>query len=153
MSIHIPPPGTRGVRFPRLPRQVMQFMNDLVFRIYRNRQFRGAPGLVSLTTLGARSGEPRRSTVSYFDEGDTSWLVVASAGGTAKHPAWFFNLAKHPDEVWIEIGKRKIKVSPQTLQGDDRAKAWQRITTQAPGFKSYETSTDREIPVVRLTAV
>jgi hypothetical protein len=29
--------------------------------------------------------------------------------------------------------------------------AWKRITSGAPHFASYQTKTDREIPVVRLT--
>jgi hypothetical protein len=38
-------------------------------------------------------------------------------------------------------------------RGDERARAWQRMTAQAPGFAAYETSTDRQIPVIRLTTV
>lgn len=150
MSIEIPPRGTRGVRFPRLPRAFMQFMNDMAFRFLRHRKFRGAPGVVALTTTGARSGEPRRATVAYFDEDDHTWLIVASGGGTARHPAWLYNIAKHPDQVWIEIGNRRVKVTPETLKGEDRAVAWNRIITDSPGFKQYESTTDREIPVVRL---
>jgi deazaflavin-dependent oxidoreductase (nitroreductase family) len=149
-SVEIPPRGSRGVRFPRLPRGLMQFMNDMAFRFFRNRQFRGAPGVVALTTTGARSGEPRRSTVAYFNDTDNSWLIVASGGGTATHPAWLYNIAKHPDQVWIEMGRRKIRVTAESVTGEDRAVAWNRITSLAPGFKQYETSTDREIPVLRL---
>ena len=151
MSVEVPPRGTRGVRVPRLPGPVMRLLNDVMFRLYRNRRFRGAH-LLSLTTIGARSGQPRRTTVAYFPDGDDAWLVVASAGGTATHPAWLFNLARHPDQVWVELGHRKLKVRAETLKGDERARAWRRITAQAPGFASYETSTDREIPVIRLTA-
>jgi hypothetical protein len=53
--------------------------------------------------------------------------------------------------VWVELGDRSLKVTPETLTGDERARAWRRITAQAPGFAAYETSTDRQIPVIRLT--
>jgi deazaflavin-dependent oxidoreductase (nitroreductase family) len=149
VSVQVPPKGTRGGKFPRLPGPLMQFMNDTIFRFYRNRPFNGGT-LLSLTTVGARSGQQRRSTVMYFPEGDNAWLIVGSAGGAAAHPAWVYNLAKHPDQVWIEIGSRKLKVTPQSLTGDARAKAWQRITTESPGFAGYETKTDRELPVIRL---
>jgi deazaflavin-dependent oxidoreductase (nitroreductase family) len=128
----------------------MQFMNDTVFRIFRSRPFNGG-SLLSLTTIGARSGEQRRSNVMYFPDGDNAWLIAGSAGGAASHPAWIYNIAKHPDQVWIEIGSRKLKVSPESLTDDARSKVWQRITTQVPSFASYETKTDREIPVIRLT--
>ena len=152
-TVEIPRHGTRGVSFPRMPGVLMRFMNRMTFRIFRNRGFRGAPGVLSLTTTGARSGQPRNSTLAYFDDGSKSWLIVASGGGTASNPAWLHNLAKHPDQAWAEIGSQKVRVTPETLQGDERAQAWKRITTQAPAFKSYETSTDREIAVIRLRAV
>jgi deazaflavin-dependent oxidoreductase (nitroreductase family) len=127
----------------------MRFMNNTMFRLYRDRSFRNGHVLL-LTTTGARSGQPRQSTVMYFDEGPQTWLITATAGGTATHPAWLYNLARHPDQVWVEMGHRKLKVAPEILQGDERASAWQRITTQSPGFKDYEKTTDREIPVIRL---
>jgi deazaflavin-dependent oxidoreductase (nitroreductase family) len=87
-----------------------------------------------------------------FPEGDDAWLIVASKGGAASHPAWFYNLAAHPDQVEVEVEGRKTAVTPQTLTGEERATAWQRITRERPNFASYETKTDRQIPVVRLTA-
>jgi len=135
-----------------MPAPLMRVMNSIIFWIFRNRAFNGGR-LLMLTTVGARSGEPRRSTLGYFPDGDNAWIIIGSAGGAAKHPAWVYNLAKHPDQVWVEIGNRKIKVTPATLTGDARAQVWQRVIAQAPGYASYENKTDREIPVVRLTAV
>jgi deazaflavin-dependent oxidoreductase (nitroreductase family) len=126
-------------------------MNDLAFRLLRNRPFRGATGVLSLTTVGAKSGRSRRTTVSYFPDGNQAWLIVGSAGGASWHPAWVYNLARNPDQVWIEMGSRKLKVKPESLTGERRADAWRRITMAAPDFKKYEVSTDREMPVVRLT--
>jgi deazaflavin-dependent oxidoreductase (nitroreductase family) len=87
-----------------------------------------------------------------FPEGDDAWLIVASKGGAAGHPAWFHNLAAHPDQVEVEFQGRKTAVTPQTLTGEERASAWRRITTERPNFAGYEQKTDRQIPVVRLTA-
>jgi deazaflavin-dependent oxidoreductase (nitroreductase family) len=112
----------------------------------------GGRPLLYLTTVGAKSGERRTAVVMPFPEGDDAWLVVASKGGAASHPAWFHNLAAHPDQVEIEFEGRKTAVTPQTLSGEERATAWQRIITERPGFAEYETKTDRQIPVIRLTA-
>ncbi len=79
------------------------------------------------------------------------WLIVASAMGSAKHPAWLHNLAAHPDEAWIEIGRDIVKVRPEILGGDERAAAWAKIVAATPQYGKDETQTDREIPVVRLT--
>jgi deazaflavin-dependent oxidoreductase (nitroreductase family) len=108
--------------------------------------------LLYLTTVGAKSGQRRTSVVMPFPDGDDAWLIVASRGGTADHPAWFYNLAKHPDQVEIEFEGRRTAVTPRRLEGEERAAAWERITRERPNFGEYEHKTDREIPVVRLTA-
>jgi deazaflavin-dependent oxidoreductase (nitroreductase family) len=149
MSVEVPRGGTRGGSFPA-PAAMMRFVNPLIFRIFRNRGFNGGR-LLMLTSVGARSGEPRQSTLGYFPDGANGWLIIGSAGGAAKHPAWMYNLAKNPDKVWVQIGNQKIKVTPQSLKGEERAQAWQRIVAQSPGYAAYETKTDREIPVVRLS--
>jgi deazaflavin-dependent oxidoreductase (nitroreductase family) len=136
---------------PRLPGGLFRFVNGMMFRLFRNRRFQNA-NVLSLTTLGARTGQQRQSTLVYFPEADNRMLIVASAGGTANHPSWFFNIAKHPDRVWARVGDRQFRVTPETLSGAERAAAWQRITTQSPVFAGYETKTDRELPVIRLTA-
>src|SRR5579859_520472 len=117
VSVEVPRNGTRGGSYPA-PAALMRFMNPLIFRIFRNRGFNGGR-LLMLTTIGARSGEPRQSTLGYFPDGSDGWLIIGSAGGAAKNPAWIYNLAKHPDQVWVEIGNRKVKVTPETLKGDE----------------------------------
>jgi deazaflavin-dependent oxidoreductase (nitroreductase family) len=86
-----------------------------------------------------------------FPDGEDAWLVVASAGGSAHHPAWYHNIATHPDQVWIEFGGRQLRVTPTQLDGDARAGAWQRITQLQPRYAGYEQKTDRAIPVIRLS--
>jgi deazaflavin-dependent oxidoreductase (nitroreductase family) len=152
MTVEIPPTGTRGTKAPPagpIGRGVMGLMR-FVHRRTGNKMS-GQP-LLYLHTVGAKSGEPRVSAVMAFAEGDDAWLIVASRGGTAGHPSWFYNLAAHADRVEVEIDGRKVSVTPATLDGDDRATAWERITTTQPRFAGYEQKTDRTIPVVRLTA-
>jgi deazaflavin-dependent oxidoreductase (nitroreductase family) len=108
--------------------------------------------LLYLQTIGAKSGEPRTSVVMAFTEGNDAWLIVASRGGTAGHPSWLYNLAAHPDRIEIEVEGRRTAVSAETLTGEERAAAWERITTAQPRFAGYQDKTDREIPVVRLHA-
>jgi deazaflavin-dependent oxidoreductase (nitroreductase family) len=77
--------------------------------------------------------------------------VVASSGGMAAHPSWFFNLVKDPDQVWIEAGGRKLRVVPEVLAGEEREQVWSQIKAVAPVYAGYEQKTDREIPIIRLT--
>jgi deazaflavin-dependent oxidoreductase (nitroreductase family) len=152
MAVEVPAGGTRGAKGPPsgpLGRMLM----GVARRVHRltGSKMGGRP-LLYLTTVGAKSGERRTAVVMPFPEGDDAWLVVASKGGAASHPAWFYNLAAHPDQVEVEFEGRKTSVTPQTLSGEERAAAWQRIITERPSFADYETKTDRQIPVIRLTA-
>lgn len=107
--------------------------------------------LLYLTTIGARTGRKRQSTVARFPDGQDAWLVVASAAGSAHHPAWYYNIAAHPDQVWIEFGGRQLRVAPAQLDGDARAQAWQRITQAQPRYAGYQRKTDRTLPVIQLS--
>ena len=137
---------------PRGMGGIFSFVNRLMFLIFKNRKFQNA-NMLQLTTVGAKSGQRRQTTVVYFSDRANSMLIVGSAGGAVQHPAWFFNIAKHPDQVWARVGDRTFRVRPETLSGSERAEAWQRITTQSPVFAGYETKTDRELPVIRLTPI
>ncbi|OBF64415.1 nitroreductase [Mycobacterium sp. 852002-51971_SCH5477799-a] len=105
-----------------------------------------------LTTIGRKSGAQRSTPVAYFPDGDDAWLVVASANGAANNPAWYYNIAAHPDRVRVELSGRKVTVGAQQLHGEAREDAWRRIKETLPRFAKYEQQTDRELPVIRLRA-
>ncbi|HKF17604.1 MAG TPA: nitroreductase/quinone reductase family protein [Candidatus Dormibacteraeota bacterium] len=146
-EVRITPAGTRGRDLPAAGRLLYR----LIAPIYGGLAARRVDGLVTIITVGARSGKRRMSTVRAFPEGRDAWLVVASFGGSRNHPAWFHNIARNPDQVWLRVNGREVKVRPASLHGEERNRAWERITSEASGFREYQTYTDREIPVVRLT--
>ena len=147
MTVKITPNGTRGFKAPGAFRPLAR----LHARVYKLVGGRGHRNMVVLTTLGSRSGVERSSTVASFPEGEDTWLVVASMGGEARHPSWYVNLARNPDRAFLQVGNKRFKVRPASLHGAEREKAWKRITGEASNFADYQTKTDREIPVVRLT--
>jgi deazaflavin-dependent oxidoreductase (nitroreductase family) len=152
VAVEIPPRGTRGAKGP--PGGVLgRAMMSVARRIHRltGSKMSGRP-LLYLTTAGAKSGQRRTAVVMPFPDGNDAWLIVASRGGTADHPSWFYNLAAHPDQVEIEFEGRKASVTPRTLTGAERAAAWERIVRERPNFNDYLEKTDRELPVVRLAA-
>src|SRR5947207_13337810 len=157
MTIVVPPRGTRGSEIPKFARALMRLMQGpyhIAFRQFGDRmRVQGRP-LVELETVGGKSGLRRQAVVGSFPEiaaaVPSSWVVVASNAGSARHPAWFLNLAKNPDQVWIANGNRRIKVTPETLEGAERERAWQELTSLAPGYGKYLESTDRVFPIGRL---
>ena len=152
MSIEKLPGGTRGARTP--PRLLMKIMLPIMERLHRRSgdRFNGSD-LLYLHTVGARSGQPRTSPVARMDDGKGGVLVVASFGGAPQHPGGYHNGVAHPDQVSVEYGGRTQRVTVRQLEGDERAYAWKCITEQVPRFAGYETKTDRELPVLRLTAL
>jgi deazaflavin-dependent oxidoreductase (nitroreductase family) len=151
MSFQKTPGGTRGARVPP-SNAVTRALNKVAMSWHRRSgdKFQGMD-LLYLTTVGAKTGQKRQSVVARFPDGEDAWLVVASAGGSAHHPAWYHNIAAHPDQVWIEVSGRQLQVTPTQLDGEARAQAWQQITQRQPRFAGYEQKTDREIPVIRLS--
>ncbi|MFI7060205.1 nitroreductase/quinone reductase family protein [Kribbella sp. NPDC050124] len=144
--------GTRGARQPKASR-LMKWMNDRAAHRIRTKggKFLGFNALV-LTTVGAKSGARRANPVGWFPTGDDdSWLIVASAAGGPKNPAWYYNLAAHPADVTIEMAGAKVPVIAEQLHGTERDDAWRRITAAAPRFAQYQEKTDRELPIIRLT--
>lgn len=108
-----------------------------------------------LHTVGRRSGEERETPVAWFpdpDGGDGARLIVAS-GGEDLHPDWYYNLEAHPDRASIELpGAEPVPVTPQRLDGAAREPAWQVIATAQPRIAKYQSKSERQYPVVRLTA-
>ena len=144
--------GTRGGRQPGTGGAVGRWMQQRVMnRIRRKGKMIGLGfDALVLTTIGSKSGVERTTPVGWFPGKDGSWLIVASAAGGPRNPAWYYNLAAHPDKVQIELPGRKVAVTAEQLHGAEREEAWQQITTAAPQFAKYQQKTDRELPVIRL---
>jgi deazaflavin-dependent oxidoreductase (nitroreductase family) len=109
--------------------------------------------LLYLTTVGAKSGKQRTVPLARFDDGDGGWLVIGSTGGSARHPAWIHNMAAHPEQVWVEFGREKHRVTAEMLGGEERERRFDEVASAHPRYAGYQAKTDREIPVVRLTPV
>ena len=148
------PSGTRGARMPSKANAFSRFVTKLMIRFHRRAgdHFQDMD-LLYLTTVGAKSGEKRLHPVARFADPDGAFLVVASANGAARHPAWYHNIAAHPDQVWIEFGGRQTRVIPEQLTGERREEAWRRVVAQVPRFGRYLNKTDRVLPIIRLVPV
>lgn len=164
MSVVVPPRGTKGPEFPKAARflfSVLQGPFHLLFGLVGDKvRIQGRP-LLELETLGAKTNAKRSTFLAWFPDTPAgikskssdvadAWVVVASNAGSPRHPAWLLNMAKHPDNVWITTGRRRIKVVPETLEGDDRDVVWQAIISVAQAYANYQRGTDRVIPLIRL---
>lgn len=111
-------------------------------------RMRGKPTLL-LTTTGRRTGRPHTVPLPYLADGD-AMIVIGSASGADRHPAWVLNLMADP-RVTVRYLADSGPAHAEILAGRERAAMWQRINVEAPWYAGYQQRTSREIPLVRLS--
>jgi deazaflavin-dependent oxidoreductase (nitroreductase family) len=117
-------------------------------------QFRAAGGklrrrnpVLLLTTTGARTGRSITVPLNFTLDGDRL-IVIASAGGSARHPAWYRNLRAIP-EVVIEHDGQTFTARAHVVEEPERTRLYDRHVAAMPFFDGYRRRVKaREIPVV-----
>lgn len=104
--------------------------------------------MLLLTTTGRRTGKEHTVPLLYLTDGPRL-VVVASYGGRPIHPAWFLNL-EHEPNVTVQIGARAMAMTARSAGPEERAHWWPRIVDAYDGYSTYQSRTDREIPIVFL---
>jgi F420H(2)-dependent quinone reductase len=107
----------------------------------------GAPVLL-LTSIGRQSGKPRTTALLYLELGE-NLAVVASFGGSPKHPAWFLNLRANPN-VDVQVGREFVGRRARIATDKERERLWPKLVEMYPAYASYQKRTARQIPVVLL---
>ena len=111
---------------------------------------RGMP-VVVLTSVGAKSGRLRKNALMRVEH-DGEYAAVASLGGAAKHPVWYFNLKANP-LVELQDGPDRGDYVAREVTGAEKALWWERSVAAFPDYADYQVRTEREIPVFVLTRV
>jgi deazaflavin-dependent oxidoreductase (nitroreductase family) len=100
-----------------------------------------------LTVRGRKSGKARTSALLCMPDGDRV-VLVASRGGTARHPQWYLNIKAQPRVlVQQRAGKRRRMVAREA-EGEEREALWKRLVDFYPEYAAYRSWTDRTIPVI-----
>jgi deazaflavin-dependent oxidoreductase (nitroreductase family) len=105
-------------------------------------------GMLLLHTVGRKSGNDHVVPVRYFDIHGTQ-VIVGSAAGSDKDPAWYLNLRAHP-EATIEQGAATRQVKAVPIEEPQRSHVWEHVVEQDPGFGEYPKKTSRVIPLLAL---
>lgn len=109
----------------------------------------GEVPMLLLTVRGAKSKQPRTVPLSYHTFGDRL-VVVASMGGAARNPPWFYNVQASPD-VTVELDTGETFPAQAIItQGADRDQLYAAICERMPVFSDYQARTTRTIPVVEI---
>lgn len=110
--------------------------------------FEGAR-LLLLTTTGARSGRPHTVPLGYLPDDVQRILIIGSAGGGHRHPAWYHNVLADP-HVTVEDGLFTYQAAATVLAGKERDLLFARAVEADPGWGVYQQQTSRILPVVAL---
>src|SRR2546423_14179257 len=111
------------------------------------RRLTGRP-LLLLTTTGARTGRPHTTPMMFVEDRDRV-LVIASAAGAPRHPAWYHNLVANP-AVTVERDGETYQATAVPLEGADRDETFARIAERYPFFADHQAGITRRIPVIDL---
>ena len=100
---------------------------------------------------GAKSGRPRTVPLLTTPVGD-ALVVIASNGGAATHPAWYWNLKKTP-ECEVELRGERSRRRAREASGDERDELWAAAMEKYAGYGHYAGRAGRLIPVMVLERV
>jgi F420H(2)-dependent quinone reductase len=115
-----------------------------------------------LTTHGRLTGRLRTNALIFYKDG-TSWIVVASDGGSDRSPGWLANLRTDP-QVVVQVGRKKWAATARIASPEDRTRLWPLVNRHNRGlapllhpgahgrYDAYQRATSREIPIVILDA-
>ncbi|MGV0745662.1 nitroreductase/quinone reductase family protein [Mycolicibacterium sp. XJ870] len=101
-----------------------------------------------LTSTGRKSGQPRKTPLSYLRDGDRI-LVLGSNFGGKSHPSWSSNLVAYP-EAAVSIAGEEIPVTATQLRDSEREQALVKFF-EYPMYAAYRRRTDRDLRVFALT--
>jgi deazaflavin-dependent oxidoreductase (nitroreductase family) len=111
-------------------------------------RFPGAPPMLLLDHVGAKSGTLRTSPLVYARDG-ADFVLVASKGGYPKNPGWFHNLKANPDTT-IQVGSKRLAVHARVANPEEHKRLWPVVVKVYGGYEDYQRRTEREIPLVIL---
>ena len=98
---------------------------------------------------GRKSGLRRTTPLVYLRDGDRV-VVVASQAGRPENPQWFHNVVADP-AVTVQIGRERIAMTASVADPEERSRLWPKLVALYSDYDSYQSWTERVIPVVVLS--
>jgi deazaflavin-dependent oxidoreductase (nitroreductase family) len=137
----------------RISQRLISPVDRLILRLTGNRYtlsslLTGAT-IITLTTIGAKSGQSRTVPLMALEDGDR-FILIASNFGQSKHPAWYYNLRAHPEATVTLRGETREYVAKEATP-DERERYWAQALSIYPGYATYQARAgERQIPILIL---
>jgi deazaflavin-dependent oxidoreductase (nitroreductase family) len=105
-------------------------------------------GMLRLTTLGRRSGQPRVAIVGYYEDGP-NLVTLAMNGWAEAEPAWWLNLQAQPETV-VELKDGLRAVRGRAAEGEERDRLWARWREFSADYDAWAAMRSGKTAVVVL---
>lgn len=105
--------------------------------------------VVMLTTTGRRSGKQQTCMLTAPVQMGDQLVLVASYGGSDRHPAWFLNLRAQP-LVHVVTSSGRGPMRARLASREEKEALWPRVTAAYRSYAAYQQRTERDIPLVIL---
>ena len=100
---------------------------------------------IILTSVGAKTGKLRKTPLIRVTDG-ASYAVIGSMGGAPTSPQWVTNLRTDPHVELQDMAERHDYLAHEA-DGEEKARWWAIATEVWPDYDTYQTKTDRVIPL------
>jgi deazaflavin-dependent oxidoreductase (nitroreductase family) len=105
--------------------------------------------IIQLTTIGAKTGQPRTMPlVGMFD--GKKIALIASSFGRKRNPGWYYNLKAYP-ECEVRLNSCRETYRAHEAIGEEYDLYWQMAISFYAGYEKYgQRALPRHIPVIVL---
>jgi deazaflavin-dependent oxidoreductase (nitroreductase family) len=104
-----------------------------------------------LKYIGRKTGKTIITPLIYGDIGGEV-VIVASKGGADHNPAWYLNVVESK-ELSFQVATQAFRATWREPASGERQKVWDFMEGVFPPYKSYQASTQREIPLVMMKVI
>ena len=102
-----------------------------------------------LETVGAKSGQVRKTPLLFIPDGKRV-VLIGSKAGAPRHPGWVHNMRANP-RVKVLAPRRTGEYVAREAEGEERQRLWEKAVDFYAGYETYQGRTGgRRIPVVVL---
>ena len=105
----------------------------------------GGRPVIILTSVGARTGGLRKTPLMRVEH-EGQYVAVASLGGAAHNPQWYYNLVANPHVELQDLAVKRDYRAREVFDGE-KAVWWKRAVAAFPDYAGYQRKTKRQIPV------
>ncbi|MBV1876196.1 MAG: nitroreductase family deazaflavin-dependent oxidoreductase [Pseudomonadales bacterium] len=132
---------------PRWLLKIFTRINVWVYKVSKGRLMNSLAGMpiVLVQMTGARSGQIKTIPLMYVPYEKTI-VLVASQGGSDKHPLWHYNLIKNPS-VSITHNGKTLQLHARQASDAEKAIIWPTCVEYFPPYQAYQNRTKRNIPL------